>query len=198
MTNSEAIVLSSSDGYQPLVVRASAGESSASALAARRTSFESLALSGFGLVATFAAMRCSTPAESLVASPSADLVQSGAGLSLSAARRRSTPSVRASVRFASVFLPAPQPYRTALPSAQQFGLPLAAARSADRASTRRFAAARQRWRKCNESPNHALQRTAPAVTAPASGLRLSPATQVPRQPPRSLSLGSLGDLPHVS
>jgi hypothetical protein len=36
------------------------------------------------------------------------------------------------------------------------------------------------------------QRTGAAVTAPASGLRLSPAMQGPRQPRRSLSLGSLG------
>ena len=42
-------------------------------------------------------------------------------------------------------------------------------------------------------PNQALQRTAPAVTAAASCLRLSPTTQGPRQPPRSLSLRSLGD-----
>jgi len=43
-----------------------------------------------------------------------------------------------------------------------------------------------------ESPNHALQRTAPHVTAAASGLRLSPTMQPPRRAPRSLSLGSLG------
>ena len=43
-----------------------------------------------------------------------------------------------------------------------------------------------------ETPNHALQRTATAVTAPASCLRLSPTMQGPRQPQRSLSLGSLG------
>ena len=47
------------------------------------------------------------------------------------------------------------------------------------------------------TPNHALQRTATAVTAPASGLRLSLAMQGPRQPPRSLSLGSLGDYAHM-
>jgi len=41
-------------------------------------------------------------------------------------------------------------------------------------------------------PNPTLQRTAPAVTLAASGLRLSPATQPARQPPQSLSLGSLG------
>ena len=41
-------------------------------------------------------------------------------------------------------------------------------------------------------PNYALQRAAPHVAAPASSLRLSPATQVPRRAPRSLSLGSLG------
>jgi hypothetical protein len=40
--------------------------------------------------------------------------------------------------------------------------------------------------------NHALQRTAPCVTAPASTAAFPPAMQVPRRTPRSLSLGSLG------
>ncbi len=39
---------------------------------------------------------------------------------------------------------------------------------------------------------HTLQRTAPAVTLTASGLRLAPTMQPARQPPQSLSLGSLG------
>ena len=39
---------------------------------------------------------------------------------------------------------------------------------------------------------YALQRTAPHVTAAASGLRLSAPVQPPRRAPRSLSLGSLG------
>src|SRR5437867_10741882 len=43
-----------------------------------------------------------------------------------------------------------------------------------------------------ETPNHALQRTAPCVTAPASAAAFPPAMQVPRRTPRSLSLGSLG------
>ena len=47
-------------------------------------------------------------------------------------------------------------------------------------------------RESNRTPNHALQRTATAVTAAASCLRLSPTAQPPRQPPPSLSLGSLG------
>ena len=42
------------------------------------------------------------------------------------------------------------------------------------------------------SPNHALQRTAPHVTAPASAAAFPPAMQEPRQPRPSLSLGSLG------
>ena len=42
------------------------------------------------------------------------------------------------------------------------------------------------------SPNHALQRTAPCVTTPASTATFPPAMQVPRRTPRSLSLGSLG------
>ena len=44
----------------------------------------------------------------------------------------------------------------------------------------------------NATPNHALQRTAPCVTAPASAAAFPPALQVPRRTPRSLSLGSLG------
>ena len=43
------------------------------------------------------------------------------------------------------------------------------------------------------APNHALQRTAPCVTAPASTAAFPPTMQVPRRTPRSLSLGSLAD-----
>ena len=42
------------------------------------------------------------------------------------------------------------------------------------------------------TPNHALQRTATAVTARASAAAFPPAMHGPRQPPPSLSLGSLG------
>ena len=45
----------------------------------------------------------------------------------------------------------------------------------------------------SRTPNHALQRTAPCVTAPASTAAFPPAMQVPRRTLRSLSLGSLGD-----
>ena len=48
------------------------------------------------------------------------------------------------------------------------------------------------YRNEAETPNHALQRTAPAVTLAASCLCLSPTVQPARQPPPSLSLGSLG------
>jgi hypothetical protein len=48
-------------------------------------------------------------------------------------------------------------------------------------------------REAPQSPDHALQRTAPHVTAAASGLRLSATMQPPRRAPRSLSLRSLGD-----
>ena len=45
----------------------------------------------------------------------------------------------------------------------------------------------------NETPNHALQRTGSAVTAPAADHRhLSTHRQVPRPLRLSLSLGSLG------
>ena len=43
-----------------------------------------------------------------------------------------------------------------------------------------------------KAPNHALQRTAPAVTLAASAAALPPTVQPARQPPPSLSLGSLG------
>ena len=42
------------------------------------------------------------------------------------------------------------------------------------------------------SPNHALQRTAPGVTVAASAATFPPTLQLPRRPPHSLSLGSLG------
>ena len=45
--------------------------------------------------------------------------------------------------------------------------------------------------------NHALQRTAPCVTAPASAAAFPPTMQVPRRTPRSLSLGSLGVSPRL-
>jgi len=57
--------------------------------------------------------------------------------------------------------------------------------------------------KATETPNHALQRTGPAVTAPASTPPPSPpSAQVPRQPGQSLSLGSFAltheSLGHIS
>ena len=52
------------------------------------------------------------------------------------------------------------------------------------------------------TPNHALQRTAPGVTACApttfAPAAFPPAMQVPRRTPRSLSLGSLGRSEHYS
>ena len=184
MTNSEANVASSSGGYEPLVAWAAAGESGASALAAWRTSFESSALPGFGHDATLAAM--------------SGVIPVCASLSLSAAQRRSTSPARASVRLAGSFPPAPQPPSAASPSAEQRSLPLAAEPSAAPAFARRFAPTRQRCRKSERTPNNALQRTVPRVTAHASHrrshpCRLSPA-HGPRRAPRSLSLGSLGVL----
>jgi len=41
-------------------------------------------------------------------------------------------------------------------------------------------------------PNHALQRTAPGVTVAASAAAFPPTMQLPRRPPQSLSLRSLG------
>jgi hypothetical protein len=44
----------------------------------------------------------------------------------------------------------------------------------------------------DQTSNHALQRTAPHVTAAASAAAFPPTVQPPRRAPRSLSLGSLG------
>ena len=44
----------------------------------------------------------------------------------------------------------------------------------------------------NVTPNHAIQRTAPCVTAPASTATFPPTMQVPRRTPQSLILFSLG------
>ena len=199
MTDSEANVLSSPSGYQSLVIRALAGEFGASALAAWRTGFEDLGLPGFGQVANLAEMSRVTPV--------------CASLSLSAAQPRSTSPARASVRSSGSFLPAPQPHFAALPSAHQHGPPLAAVQSAAVTFTRRFAATRERCRKSDGTPNHALQRTAPRVTVAAisssdpsrpSGalsyvrcLPLRSTSQLPRRAPQSLSLGSLGDSPRL-
>ena len=153
MTNSEINVTSSASGYESLVILASVGEAGASALAASRTSFESSALLRFGHAATLAAMGRFVPV--------------CASLSRSAAQRRSTSPVRESVRLAGSFLPTPQPPSAALPSAEQRSLSLAAESSAAVTFMRRFAATRQRWRKSDGTPNHALQRTAPRVTVAA-------------------------------
>ena len=173
MTDSEANVLSSLSGYQPLVIRASAGEGSAFTLAAWRTACESSALPGFGHAATLAAM--------------SGVVPVCASLSLSAAQLRFTFSVRASVRLSGGFLPAPQPHLAALPSAHQHGLPLAAGASAVSAFTRRFALSPQSCRETERTPNSALQRTGPRVTAAAASrlAALAPLPPSPAQPPRS-------------
>ena len=154
MTDSEANVLSSPGGSKSLVIRASAGESRAITLAAWRTSFESSALPGFGDAEILAAMSCVVPV--------------CASLSQSRAQRRSTSPARVSLRFAGSFLPTPQPHSAARLSSHQHGPPLAAVRSAALTFARRFAAARQRCRKSDETPNHALQRTAPRVTLAAA------------------------------
>jgi hypothetical protein len=181
MTDSEANVTSRLGGSQSLVVRAAAAKPRASALAAWPTRFESLAWPGFGHADTLAAMGGVSPV--------------GASLSLPLPQRRSTSPARASVRQAGRFLPAPQPHSAALPSAEHHGLPLATAWSAAPAFTRRCAATRPRWRQSNGTPNHALQRTAPGVTACAPTRRPAPAAfpHRLRRPPQSLSLGSFGD-----
>ena len=144
MTNSEANVTSSPSGYQSSVVRTPTGEAGSSALAAWRIGFESSALFRFGDTGTLSAM--------------SGVIPVCASLSLSAAQPRSTSQARESVRLAGTFLPAPQPHSAASASAEQCSLPLAAEPSAAVVCERRFAATRQRCRKSERTPNHALQR----------------------------------------
>ncbi len=171
MTNSEANITSDSDGFV------------SGALCSPH-------LLGFGHAGTLAAMRGPSPV-----CPSARLsVRVCASLSLSSARRLRSPSVRGPACLPDGFPPAPKPPFVSQPPIHQDGPQHAAGRSAAATCTRRFALTRQRWRNSERTPNHALQRTGAAVTAPASCLHLSPATQGPRQPRPSLSLGSLGVL----
>jgi len=171
--------LSRSGGFASLVFRTSQGRARAFSLAARRTRFETSAEPGFGDDATLAARSCVLPV--------------GASLSPSRAPRRFTIPVRASVRRAGGFRPTPQPHCEAWPPPVPHDLPLAAERSAAPTGTRRFASTRPRWRQSNGTPNHALQRTAPGVTACAPTRRPAPAAfpHRLRRPPQSLSLGSL-------
>ena len=127
----------------------------------------SLHLPGFVHAGTLAAMRCVSPIGPLATRS----VRVCAALSLSSPRRLRTASVRARVCLPGVFPPAPQPRLVSQPPTHQHGPPHAAGRSAVPTFTRRLAATRQRWRKSERTPNHALQRTAPRVTVAAiSGL----------------------------
>ena len=80
--------------------------------------------------------------------------------------------------FASHLIPAPIPYR-------RFAWFIGQLISS-------FRTTKQQPKQLDPTPNHALQRTRPAVTPAASSRRLSPTTQRSRQPGESLSLGSLG------
>ena len=150
----------------------------------------SSSLLGFAPAGTLAAMRGVSPI-----CPSARLsVRVCASLSQPSARRLRTPSVRGPVCLPGGFPPTPKPQFGSQPQSQTRGPLHAAASSAAATFTRRSALPRPGCRESERTPNHALQRTAPAVTAAASCLRLSPTAQPPRQPPPSLSLRSLGVL----
>ena len=134
-----------------------------------------LLLLGFAHAGTLAAMRRVSPVPA------------------SFARRLLSSSVRAPVRLPRSFPPTPKPQFVLRPQSELHGPLLAAERSAASIFTRRSALTRPRSRKSQRTPNHALQRTAAAVTACAADRRhLSTHRHRPRQPPPSLSLGSLG------
>ena len=168
MTNSETNTASSSSGFVS-------------------DALSRLHLLGFAHADTLAAIRRVSP----VCPSVTRSVRLCASLSLPSARRLRSSSVRVPGCLPDGFLPAPQPPSAALPSAHQHGLPLAAERSAALVLMRRFAATRQRCRKSERTPNHALQRTGAAVTARASAAAFPPTMHGPRQPRPSLSLGSL-------
>ena len=135
----------------------------------------SLDLLGFAHAGTLAAMRGVFPVPA------------------SFAQRLLSSSARAPVCLPGGFPPAPQPQFVSQPPPVQHGPQHAAARSAASIFTRRSALTRRGFRESERTPNHALQRTATAVTACAADRRhLSTHRHRPRQPPPSLSLGSLG------
>ena len=145
---------------------------------------------GFGHAGTLAAMRRVAPI-----GPSATRSERVcASLSLSSARRLRSPSARVPACFPDGFPPTPSPRLVSQPPPVQHGPLHAAASSAAAICTRRSALTRRGWRESERTPNHALQRTATAVTARASAAAFPPTMHGPRQPPPSLSLGSLGDL----
>ena len=144
MANSEANITSGSSGFVS-------------------GALSSLHLFGFGHAGTLAAMRGPSPV-----CPSARLsVRVCASLSLSSARGLRTPSVRGPVCLPDGFPPTPKPPFVSQPPIHQDGPLHAAGRSAAATCTRRFALTRQRCRKSERTPNHALQRTAPRVTVAA-------------------------------
>ena len=148
MTNSELNVTSDSSGYVSGALR-------------------SLDLLGFAHAGTLAAMRGVSP----VCPSARSSVRVCASLSLSSARRLRTPSIQTQVCLPEGFPPAPRPRLVSQPPTHQHGPQHAASPSAASVCTHRLALTRQRWRKSERTPNHALQRTAPRVTVAAiSGL----------------------------
>ena len=143
-------------------------------------SLRSSSLLGFAHAGTLSAMRGPSPASD------------------SFALRLRTQSVRGPVRFPRGFPPTPQPQFDSRPMLVQHDPPHAAGRSAAVTFTRRSALTRHGYRQSQRTPNHALQRTATSVTACAADRRhLSTHRHSPRQPPPSLSLGSLGATPRI-
>ena len=144
MTNSEPNVTSDLNGYVSDALR-------------------SLDLLGFAHAGTLAAMRRVSPV-----CPSARMsVRVCASLSLSAARRLRTSSVRGPVCLPGGFPPTPQPQFVSQPPIHQHGPQHAAVQSAASIFARRSAFTRRGCRESERTPNHALQPTAPRVTVAA-------------------------------
>ena len=182
MANSEANVTSDSSGFVS-------------------ESLRSLHLLGFARAGTLAAMRGLSPVPA------------------SFALRLLSSSVRGPACLPGGFPPTPTPRLVSQPPPVQHGPLHAAASSAAAICTRRFALTRRGWRESERTPNHALQRTATlavsfrcaALSSTGSVTACAPAMKPgtcrafasPRfahtraSGSRSLSLGSLGDLPRV-
>ena len=147
-----------------------------------------LHLLGFGHADTLAEIGRVSP----VCPPARMSVRVCASLSLSSTRRLRSSSVRVPGCLPDGFPPAPRPRFVSLPPTLPDGPPHAAGLSPASTFMRRFTLTRRGCRKSERTPNHALQRTGVAVTARASAAAFPPAMHGPRQPPPSLSLGSLG------
>jgi len=111
---------------------------------------------------------------------------------LSSSQRESVPGTSSHLVSRRPFVSQSIPYPVLSGVARRFRAQVTATGGSLPVPSQRFGRQSATLSTQSATPNHALQRTAPCVTAPASTAAFPPTTQVPRRTPLSLSLGSLG------